>query len=90
MLEEIRIDIAIARWRRLAKLTPQTHPVSAFMTIYVVRLDQDPPFNRDDFTDAMWIAPDALLKRLAAGETCKGDLPELVRQFQSRFRISCA
>jgi isopentenyldiphosphate isomerase len=84
-MEEVRIDIGRTRWEKLAKLTPLTHPVSAFMTVYVLHLDQDPLFNRDDFTEAEWIGPDALLARLSAGEPCKGDLPELVRQFQSRF-----
>lgn len=89
-MEEIRIDIAKVIWNRVAKLTPHTHPVSAFMELYLLRHDRDPDFNRDDFTEAFWLTPDELLIRIAAGEPCKGDLPELVRRVQSRFLSSNA
>lgn len=89
-MEEVRIDIAAARWDRLAKLTPQSHSVSAFMTLYAIHVEDAPDYNRDDFTEAFWLMPDELLRRVAGAEPCKGDLPELVRRLQSRLRISTA
>lgn len=89
-MEEIRIDIASARWGRLVKLTPHAHPVSAFMTLYAIHANETPDYNRDDFAEAFWFSPEELQRRIATGAPCKGDLPELVRQFQSLFRISSA
>jgi isopentenyldiphosphate isomerase len=83
--EELNIDVTTADVRMIGKLTPHTNAVSAFMQLYVIRANAAPTYNPDDFSEAFWLSPDALLAWLAKGEPCKGDLPELVRQFQSRF-----
>jgi isopentenyl-diphosphate delta-isomerase len=89
-MEEVRIDVRVIGFREIARLSPVTHSVSAFMRVYAIHHNADPEFNRDDFTEAFWLSPNALLDRIADGEPCKGDLPELVRQVQRAFRSSIA
>jgi isopentenyldiphosphate isomerase len=89
-LEELNIDVARADVRMIGKLSPLTHPLNAFMQLYVIRSDAAPDYNPNDFSEAFWLTPEKLLAWIERGEPCKGDLPELVRQFQSRFRISNA
>lgn len=85
-LEEIRLDVDASGFREIARLSPVEHPVSAFMRLYAIDSDSEPDFNRDDFTEAFWLSPEALLSRIANGEPCKGDLPELAGWIKKSFR----
>jgi isopentenyl-diphosphate delta-isomerase len=81
--EELNLDACLLDWRILGRLTPQTHGVSAFMTVYEIRSDQPPVYNRADFCEAFWLTPDEMLAVLANGDKAKDDLPRLVRFFYS-------
>jgi isopentenyl-diphosphate delta-isomerase len=89
-MEELRINVDAAGFREIARMTPASHPVSAFMRLYLIGRNGEPDFNRDDFSEAFWLSPDELLRRIADGEPCKGDLPALVRVAQSVLRNSMA
>ncbi len=78
MEEEIRFKAEEVNWRRIARLTPHEHNVSAFMWVYEILTDETPNYNPDDFSSARWIAPLALLEELKAGALQKGDLLKLV------------
>jgi 8-oxo-dGTP pyrophosphatase MutT (NUDIX family) len=77
--EELRLVAGKVKWRRIARLTPARHGVSAFMWVYEVETDDTPAFNPDDFVSGRWLAPAVLLAELVSGVPQKGDLLLLVR-----------
>ena len=79
--EELNLDVSTVGYRELGYLHPAEHGLSAFMKVFELRLDDAPPYNREDFEAAQWLRPEALLERLAKGEAAKGDLEQLVRLF---------
>jgi isopentenyl-diphosphate delta-isomerase len=81
--EELNIDTTVHPWSFLGKLTPHEHGVSAYMQVYAIKTADAPQYNPDDFVEAGWHVPAALLEKIAAGEKAKDDLSRLVRHFYS-------
>lgn len=79
--EELNLDADVVPCRFLGYLTPHTHDVHAFMKVWEIRQDESPHYNPDDFVEYFWLAPAALLQRLAEGDASKSDLPKLVKHF---------
>jgi len=79
--EELNLDASLLAYRVLGRLTPKSHGVSAFMTEYEIRSDEQPAYNRADFCEAFWFTPRELFAVLANGDNSKDDLPRLVRLF---------
>ena len=79
--EELNLDLDGICWRQLGKLAPYEDHVSAFMTVYEIRTDESPQFNRDDFIEAFWLMPEEALARIENGDYAKDDLPILIRRF---------
>ena len=52
--------------------------MSAFMKVYEIKTDATPNFNQNDFVDAEWLSPKAIMERLKNGDKAKGDLPKLI------------
>ena len=84
LYEELNLDLDGLCWRQLGKLTPHEDHVSAFMTVYEIRTDASPQFNRDDFIEAFWLMPEEALARIEHGEYAKDDLQVLIRRFYSK------
>jgi isopentenyl-diphosphate delta-isomerase len=76
--EELNLDVNIKDIQCIARLTPSSHGVSAFMKVYEMRMDTVPEYNGCDFTEYYWLCPSEVLKRIVAGERAKNDLPKLV------------
>lgn len=81
--EELNINTAEISVRLLGHLTPALHDVSAFMNVYEIQTDETPKYNPDDVMEGVWISPDELQQRIAAGEKVKSDLPKLLKIFFS-------
>lgn len=79
--EELNIDLDTIRYTKLGKLSPHEDHISAFTTIYIIHTDKTPQFNTDDFSQAFWITPEDLIKKLKSGEPAKSDLLVLVENF---------
>ncbi|MFC4427653.1 NUDIX hydrolase [Deinococcus navajonensis] len=78
--EELNLDPDTVMWREIAAFSPYRTGLSMFMRVYEIRTDQAPDFNPDDFTEAWWLTPQALRRRIEAGDPAKGDLAELVQR----------
>ncbi|MFC4639726.1 NUDIX hydrolase [Deinococcus hohokamensis] len=78
--EELNLDLDTVAWREIAAFSPYKTGLSIFMRVYEIRSDAAPTFNPDDFTEAWWLTPQALLRRIEAGDPAKGDLAEIVRR----------
>ena len=79
--EELNIDPASTPYRILGKLTPHQHSLSAFMTVYEIKSDTAPDYNKEDFTEYYWLTPADFFKRVKEGEKTKEDLPKLIKHF---------
>lgn len=79
MMEELRIDTGRVLWQFIGALNPHHHETSAFMHVYLLRINEVPNYNRQDFIEYYWLTPQELLNRLARGDTSKEDLPKIVR-----------
>ena len=60
---------------------PDHHGVSAFMKAYKIYMDHTPAYNRNDFVEYFWLAPQELLERIQNGDRAKDDLPRLIKMF---------
>ncbi len=81
--EELNLDLSEVEWRTLGKLSPHTHGVSAFMTLYLIESEDTPRYNPDDFQSAEWLLPEEALALIESGTPAKGDLPILLRHLIS-------
>ena len=79
--EELNLDVTKESYREIGYLNPVEHGLSSFMKVFELKMDEAPPYNRDEFISAEWLGPTVLLERLQRGEAAKGDLEQLVRLF---------
>lgn len=77
-LEEVGIDIAKTGCVLLGHFSPFEHNLSAWMKVWEIRADEVPLWNQSDFTEWIWIAPEALRQRIHDGEKVKRDLLQLI------------
>lgn len=49
------------------------------MRVYEILTDESPVFNQDDFIEAEWLSPQAVIDRLENGDKGKSDLPKLIK-----------
>ncbi len=80
--EELNMELDDADWRLIGHLTPQQHGVSCFMHLYVIRTNQEPDYNRDDFVEYYWLYPSEVIDRLNNGDKSKDDLPKLIEFYR--------
>lgn len=81
LMEELNLDVRQIECRTLGKLSPYQHGVSAFMTVYEIKLERAPEYNKGDFCEYFWLTPQEVLDALENGDRAKDDLPRLVRYF---------
>ncbi len=88
MKEELHIDPEKVEFKKLGKLSPHKDGVSSFMTVYLIKTDETPRYNPDDFSEGSWLEVDKLIQKLKEGETAKSDLLKVVERFLSDFIVS--
>jgi len=76
---EEELGIRDKRWLEIGAFAPHSHGVSAFMRVYLLEAEETPPYNREDFSEAYWLQPVEILRRITMGDRAKGDLANLVR-----------
>ena len=79
--EELDLDCGKVGYEILGYLNPHENGVSAFMTVYRIKTDESPNYNRQDFVEARWILPGDLVEMINSGEPAKDDLIRLIRFF---------
>jgi isopentenyl-diphosphate delta-isomerase len=60
-------------------MTPPEHKTSAFMYIYLIAYNQNPPYNTNDFTASYWLTPQELIQIVEQGEQAKSDLIKMIK-----------
>lgn len=82
--EELNLVVSLDDCELLGYLNPHEHEkLSAFMKVYLIKSDETPKYNPDDFIEDYWLKPSELLEKIEGGEPAKGDLALLVRKFFS-------
>lgn len=79
LMEELRIDATYTTYEKVGALNPYEHNTSGFMQVFVLRTNIVPQFNHDDFVEYYWLTPHELLQRIANGDSCKSDLPKIIK-----------
>jgi isopentenyldiphosphate isomerase len=75
--EELNLYLKIEELISVGKLVPdQSRPY--FSSIFIVKQDTVPDFNKDDFTGYQWLTVDELKTLLDSGEVAKTDLDPAV------------
>lgn len=80
-MEELGIDLTKYPYEFLGLITPHEHGSAAFSNVYLIRSNEVPNFNRDDFYEFYWLSPQQLLDRLESGDKSKTNLPLMVKHF---------
>lgn len=76
--EELNLDLSDVSYASVAYLNPHQHNVSAHMQVYVIKYNQTPPYNTDDFVSSLWLSIAELQQAIRQGEPIKGDLSVLI------------
>lgn len=74
--EEINLDIAEEELQFVAKM--KSEDVRYFRSVYLLRSDNTPTFNPDDFVSAEWLTPDEVIRNIDLGHPTKTSLRETV------------
>ena len=82
--EEINMDLKNTPFEFMGYLNPHNvEGLSAFMNVYLIKSDEVPNYNSEDFVEYFWLKPKELLLWIEQGEPAKGDLPILIKTFFS-------
>ena len=84
--EEINLDISQKDIRLISKITSET--IRYIRSIYILRSDENPQFNPDDFVSAEWLTPTELIANIDAGHETKSSLREAVILLQTHLQHS--
>lgn len=79
--EELNIDVAKISYKVLGKANPHENDISCFSTIYEIRSDKAPEYNKNDFVEYYWLTPKEVLEKIVNGDKAKSDLPKLIKTF---------
>ncbi len=74
--EEINLDITAQELQLIAKM--KSEDVKYFRSVYLLRSDDTPSFNPDDFVSAAWLTPDEIIESIGQGHPAKSSLRETV------------
>jgi isopentenyl-diphosphate delta-isomerase len=80
--EELNLDINDFPYSSIARLTPHEHGTSAFMWVYLIKSDNVPPYNPDDFVEYFWLSLEEFFAKIARGDRAKGDLWPILREIK--------
>jgi isopentenyldiphosphate isomerase len=81
--EETAIDVSAYDYSLIGHATPDSNGVSAFMNLYLIRCNEVPQYNQNDFTEFFWLTPDEVIEWIRSGEPHKSDLPKLLQLLKS-------
>lgn len=77
--EEVNLLVNPSQLEFVTKTQPSEANGPYFFELYVLRSDETPEFNPDDFVSAEWLTLEAFLTRLESGVPSKGSLKQSVK-----------
>ncbi len=85
--EELNINLADVRYKKLGLLTPHEHGTGSFAMIYLIFSDKTPDYNRQDFVSSAWLSPQQLLEKVVRRKKVQSDVQRALRHFFT-YRLS--
>lgn len=85
--EELNLDADTIVFKVLGKVNPQKNNTSCFSTIYEIKSDLVPDYNKGDFVEYFWLNPEDILERIDGGDKAKSDLSKLVKIFYPKTKL---
>lgn len=85
--EEMNLNIHELSYRILGRYSPHNHPISAFMTVYLVEFDGCPNYNKSDFDEASWMSLKEIRHLLDQKVPSKGDFQFLIQQLSYNLNL---
>lgn len=79
--EELNMDADKIEFRSLGKTTPYANSTSCFSSVYEIKSDDTPNYNKNDFIEYFWFTPNEVLKKIEKGDKAKSDLSKLIKIF---------
>lgn len=83
--EELNLDLRQQDYSPIARLVPPIHKTSAFMWVYLIRSDESPAYNTNDFVEYFWLSPEELFDKIARGDKAKSDLIPIIREIMDKL-----
>ena len=83
--EEIGLSVSTQDYELVGRLTPKKHKTSAFMNVYLIRSDDTPDYNRNDFSEFYWLTVKDFFFKLNRGDNAKSDLPIIINEIKSKL-----
>lgn len=78
--EELNITILPKNLELVAKMTSET--VRYIRSVFLLRSDETPVLNLDDFANAQWLYPEEVIENINNGHPAKTDMAKTVRRLQ--------
>ena len=84
--EEVSISLRPNDFKLVAKASPYTYDISAFMHIYCIHYHGtgNPNFNEDDFSHGSWYEIEDAILKIKRGVASKSDLPVILKIFKDK------
>lgn len=79
--EELNLDANQVDYRVLGFCTPEKHNVRSFMTVYEIKFEEEPNYNRDEICEGFWFEPKKLAELILSGHSAKSGLIKLLNIF---------
>ncbi len=79
--EELNLNLADMRYKKLGLLTPHEHGTATFVMVYLIFTNQVPNYNREDFISYSWLTPRQLMEKILHGEKVQNDLSRALHYF---------
>lgn len=83
--EELGLDVSNHSYSTIARLTPHEHKTSAFMWVYIIRSNETPSYNKNDFVGFEWLSPEEIFQKLASGDNVKSDLIPILHEIKDKL-----
>lgn len=77
--EEVNLDLNKLAFEEIAYLNPHEYDLSAFMKVYLIKSDDAPNYNPEDFIEYYWLTPGELIRKIEDGDSGKSDLVKLIK-----------
>ncbi len=80
--EELNFDISTMAYRSIGKMTPETGSIS-FIEIFELQVPNDfiIDYNKNDFSEFMWLSSQDIIEKWQAGEKVRKTLVAIMRTF---------
>jgi isopentenyldiphosphate isomerase len=83
--EELNIMLEPGGYFPLTRLTIHDHEKSIFLWVYIIKSDEVPCYNTDEFVDYSWLSLEEFFTKIARGEKARYGLTFILQSIRDRL-----